>query len=735
MVEKVRFFAESSNFTNALKVTLASVAPVVAFAMLGHFEVGFTIAIGALLAFPSDISSNLKHKVNGLLAASFILAGSAFLVSIVYPFKYILYPVVAIMIFLLAMISAYGPRATLISFSGLLSVSLVFSNIYAGNELIMHTLLMLGGGLFYTCVSLLFYYLRPNRYAELQIAECIRITGKYLKLRGDLWNIDADRKKIVAKQLELQVELNTIHESIREILFSSKHASGPTGQNRKRLIVFVSLLDILELALATGFEHEKLQEKFKDHPQVLRTYQELAYRLASTLKRISKSIVQRTKYVSKHRLLNELAALQDAINEYEATLGAAKSSEGVYMLTTMLDYAEKQAEKINIIEKAVSLTSFAHDLKGRDKDLDKFLTPQYYPLRTLLENFSFSSATFRHALRLTIAILCGMIIGELLPLQNSYWILLTIVVILRPGYGLTKSRSFERIIGTVIGGMGAFGIVLLIDDVYVITSLAIISMILGYSMSNINYKVGATFVTMYVVFLYSMLTPDVRDVVGYRIIDTVVAAAIAFLANNFLWPSWEFLSIPVYLKKAVASNRTYLKEISKLYNQKGEAPVSYRLARKAAFIDIGNLMASYQRMIQEPKRRQKNLSEAYQLAVSNHTLLSSLASLGTYIQSHDTTKASEAFNVVVKAALKNLDETVEMLDGKSSEDSQQADLDLRFSEMRDLTEQTLAEGRELSLLERQLIRQEAQLIIEQLMWLINLTESIRKGVYSMNHKH
>ncbi|MBF0695259.1 MAG: FUSC family protein [Flavobacterium sp.] len=735
MVEKVRFFAESSNFTNALKVTLASVAPVVAFAMLGHFEVGFTIAIGALLAFPSDISSNLKHKVNGLLAASFILAGSAFLVSIVYPFKYILYPVVAIMIFLLAMISAYGPRATLISFSGLLSVSLVFSNIYAGNELIMHTLLMLGGGLFYTCVSLLFYYLRPNRYAELQIAECIRITGKYLKLRGDLWNIDADRKKIVAKQLELQVELNTIHESIREILFSSKHASGPTGQNRKRLIVFVSLLDILELALATGFEHEKLQEKFKDHPQVLRTYQELAYRLASTLKRISKSIVQRTKYVSKHRLLNELAALQDAINEYEATLGAAKSSEGVYMLTTMLDYAEKQAEKINIIEKAVSLTSFAHDLKGRDKDLDKFLTPQYYPLRTLLENFSFSSATFRHALRLTIAILCGMIIGELLPLQNSYWILLTVVVILRPGYGLTKSRSFERIIGTVIGGMGAFGIVLLIDDVYVITSLAIISMILGYSMSNINYKVGATFVTMYVVFLYSMLTPDVRDVVGYRIIDTVVAAAIAFLANNFLWPSWEFLSIPVYLKKAVASNRTYLKEISKLYNQKGEAPVSYRLARKAAFIDIGNLMASYQRMIQEPKRRQKNLSEAYQLAVSNHTLLSSLASLGTYIQSHDTTKASEAFNVVVKAALKNLDETVEMLDGKSSEDSQQADLDLRFSEMRDLTEQTLAEGRELSLLERQLIRQEAQLIIEQLMWLINLTESIRKGVYTMNHKH
>ncbi|HEY0047084.1 MAG TPA: FUSC family membrane protein, partial [Flavobacterium sp.] len=208
MVEKVRHFAESSNFTNALKVTLAAALPVLVFAFVGNFSIGFTLAIGALLAFPSDISSNLKHKVNGLIAASFIVAGSAFLVSIVYPVKWLLYPVLAVLIFVLSMISAYGPRASLISFSGLLSVSLVFSNIYSGNQLILHTILMLAGGLFYTVISLLFYYIRPNRFAELQLAECIRLTGKYLKLRGDLWNIDADRDKIVEKQLQLQDELN-----------------------------------------------------------------------------------------------------------------------------------------------------------------------------------------------------------------------------------------------------------------------------------------------------------------------------------------------------------------------------------------------------------------------------------------------------------------------------------------------------------------------------------------------
>jgi hypothetical protein len=54
-----------------------------------------------------------------------------------------------------------------------------------------------------------FQYLSPHRYVELQIADCIKLTAKYLKLRGDLWTVTADRKAIIEKQLHLQVELNT----------------------------------------------------------------------------------------------------------------------------------------------------------------------------------------------------------------------------------------------------------------------------------------------------------------------------------------------------------------------------------------------------------------------------------------------------------------------------------------------------------------------------------------------
>src|ERR1041384_514051 len=120
MVYQIRKFTESMNFANAVKATIAAVLPVVAFAFLDAFEIGFTIALGAFLTSVGDISSNLKHKINGLLSAAFIVAGSALVISLAYPWPWLLYPVLTLTIFFLSMIAAYGHRATLVSFSGLL---------------------------------------------------------------------------------------------------------------------------------------------------------------------------------------------------------------------------------------------------------------------------------------------------------------------------------------------------------------------------------------------------------------------------------------------------------------------------------------------------------------------------------------------------------------------------------------------------------------------------------------
>lgn len=735
MIDRIRQFADSTNFTKAVIVTIAAVLPVLVFARLDMFQTGFTMAIGAFLTYPADVPSNLRHRVKGLLAAILIVGGCTFSINFLYPYPWIFYPFATILIFFLCMISVYGQRASMVSFSGLIAVALATGHLHSGMGILLYTAIVISGGLFYLLVSLLFNYLSPHRYTELQIAECLKLTYKYMKLRGDLWNTHADRAKIVEKQLELQVELNTTHESLREILIRNRNYDGNSNQNRKMLLVFISLVDILELALSTSFDHSKLQEKFSRHPKVLSSYQNLAYNLASALKKISKSVQNRKIYVSKHGLIKDLDAFERAIADYENELGKQQAAEGVWMLSNMVHYAEKQIEKIRIIERAFTQAVDYKDLKGRDKDLEKFLSPVYYPWSTIKENLSFSSTIFRHSLRLTITIVIGFIIGEIFPLQNVYWILLTIIVIMRPGYGLTKQRSYQRIAGTILGAVIAFAFLSLVHDNVVIGSLAILCIMLGFAYTATNYLVGATFVTVYVILVYGMLNPDITDVIQYRIIDTAIGALLAFLANYFFWPLWEFRSVPLYVTKSIEANRNYLNEIQQYYNNKGTLPYTYRLARKNAFIEIGNLMSSYQRMTQEPKSKQKQQQQVYKLAVLNHTLLSSLASLGTYIQSHKTTNASEAFNVVVNTVIRNLDSAIELLNMQVPPESLQAlkgeDVAMRFTELKNIRAREL---KEVHVTEEEAFRlkmEEAHLVIEQLVWLNSLSEKIVKATKSL----
>ena len=730
MIPKIKDFTIGNNLHNAIKVVLSAVIPAFVFSYLGNLEMGLTIAIGALFTFPSDTPSNLKHKINGLLVTVFILAGVNLLINATYPYPILFYPVFAILVFILSMLAVYGQRATMVAFSALMILSISLAHTHKGIEMLQHSGLLLAGGLFYLLISIIFYYINPHRYTELQIVECVKLTAKYLKLRGDLWELNSDRKEITRKQLLLQVELNDIHENIREVLVRNRTDYGSSHQNRKMLLAFMSLVEIMELAVSTSFDHNKLHQKFDDHPKVLMTYQSLAYNLAKNLKSLSKKIKKRKQYIQKNNLIENLFAFEFAIADYEKTLGESEASEGVHMLTNMLHYAEKQVEKIKTLERAYTSTVKLKDLKGRDKDLEKLTISHYYPLNTLVENFSFSSLEFRHSLRITTTLLVGLIIGKVLPFENVYWILLTIVVIMRPGYGLTKERTLNRFIGTLIGGVIGFAVLALEPSSTILAALTILFLILGLTFNPSNYKMGTTFITLHVIFIFAILSPSDGNIILYRVLDTFVGAILAILANHFLWPYWESLNTNENIKNSIEANRNYLKQISILYNSKEGVNASYRLARNQAFIEIGNLMASFQRMLQEPKSKQDKLQQVYKFTVINNALLSSAASLGTYTQSHKTTKASESFNTIFDKIIKNLAAAISLLKDENNpiENDTIIDENLNNSliELKKIREKELSQGSDVNSEEFKLKMREAQLVIEQLIWLTNLSENILK---------
>jgi len=122
----------------------------------------------------------------------------------------------------------------------------------------------------------------------------------------------------------------------------------------------------------------------------------------------------------------------------------------------------------------------------------------------------------------------------------------------------------------------------------------------------------------------------------------------------------------------------------------------------------------------------------YKFTVINNALLSSAASLGTYTQSHKTSQASKSFNIVFDRVIDNLDDAIAIL-------NQDIDVDLNntntltkentnqsFIELKKIREIELRGNKNMDNDDLNLKMEEAQLVIEQLVWLTNISENIVK---------
>lgn len=116
--------------------------------------------------------------------------------------------------------------------------------------------------------------------------------------------------------------------------------------------------------------------------------------------------------------------------------------------------------------------------------------------------------------------------------------------------------------------------------------------------------------------------------------------------------------------------------------------------------------------------------------VVNNALLSAAASLGTYTQSHKTTEASASFNIVFERIIKNLDYAILLLKNENKPNETDAVIDdisnNSFIELKKIREKELMQGVDIESEDFKLKMQEAQLVIEQLVWLTNLSENIVK---------
>ena len=734
-LEDLLKFFRSPDFSKAVILSIAISLPIAVFSYLGNYEIGVAIAIGCLLSSPSDIQGSFSHKIIGVFLAA-VLAG---LVSLIFGYAsvklWILLPVLAFLVFGIAYLAVFGFRASLVAFSGLFAIVLSFANISTELEVWERALLIVLGGLWYLSLSVLWHYLNPKRATEQLLAQTIELTAEYVKIRSKLLTDAANRESLQKELFRIQGELNEKHESLRDTLIRSRLNFGNSNYARKRLLIFIELVDILELAIANPVDYDKMDKVFGNNSVMPKKLSSLVESLGIQLEEIAVSL-QKNSYYTQKEIRDNLDSIQDGFSAFRENLDSNDNKEHMFLLQNLFDYLERQAQKINTIVRILYNLEDRKKVFPKKKEVLKFITPQDYDPKILLENLNLNSTIFRHSLRLAVVVLVGFSIGAYFSLDNAYWILLTIIVIMRPNYGLTKERSKQRIIGTLIGGAIAIGIVFFVKNQVVYAVLGLISLTLAFSLVQRNYKTAAVFITLSIVFIYSLLQPDVYNVIQYRIIDTMVGAGLAAFGNLVLWPAWEVKGIKNVMLKSIEANKIYLEEIARFYKKKGSLPTSYKLARKNAFLETGNLNTAFQRMTQEPKSKQKEISEVYEIVGINQTFLGALASLGTYIRNHKTTSASIHFETLVQHTLQNLknienvlaEQKIEKLPNQKNTLEAGKALNRNFEDLLQKSETQIGDRVSYQGVDLQDQIREAHLVINQLNWLLELSEKLQKNI-------
>ncbi|WP_394366152.1 FUSC family protein [Sphingobacterium daejeonense] len=174
------------------------------------------------------------------------------------------------------------------------------------------------------------------------------------------------------------------------------------------------------------------------------------------------------------KIANELDHLAYQLNANRAPKPLYNFKDDIEAILRAIE-ARERTENINgiplkkILISIRNITIFIHNIynygvirpnnikKQEIEEASKFIQTEHIDLRKLKDNLSFNSSIFRHALRMAIVMAATYLILNIQSLNigtmGSYWVLLTIMVILKPGFGLTKERNFQRLLGTIIGGV------------------------------------------------------------------------------------------------------------------------------------------------------------------------------------------------------------------------------------------------------------------------------------------
>ena len=655
LIKEYRSFISSYYLGEGLRITSGAVLPALILNYFGLLPVGVLVSLGAVCVSAADSPGPIHHRRNGMQVCTVCMFVVSLVTGYVAPYPVALGCWIAIACFIFSMIGVYGGRVISIGIASLLVMVLSINRPGHGWSVLLNALYVSAGGVWYMLLSLVLYAVRPYKLIQQALGDCIITTADYLRIRAKFYDSKTNYDAVYRDLMDEQVQVQHKQELLRELLYKSRTiVRDSTVTSRTLMMLFIDTVDMFEKAASAFYPYEELHHFFDDSG-ILTRFKDFILDIATALEEIGIAVQSGKASAPPDALQENLAALQEYFTAFRNTRLNAENLEPLITLRKILQAIEDMVARINTLHNQTKYD------KKRAKDFrpsgdhDKFITHTDISWKLLRDNLSLRSDTFRHALRVSIAATFGYVLSQMIMLGHSYWILLTIIVILKPAYSITKKRNYERVLGTIAGAFAGLVILYFIKDNTALFVIMLLLMTGTYSFVRTNYLVAVVFMTPYVLLLFHLLNNDqFKTVLTDRIVDTVIGSAIAFAANFLLLPAWEQDQFKKYQVAAISASLDYYKTVSQAFVGITVPDTLYRLSRKQAFVALANLSDAFSRILAEPKSKQKNARQLHQFVVLTHTLTSHIATLAHFGKTLAAKYQSPDFTGIIAETTENL---------------------------------------------------------------------------------
>ncbi len=665
-IRSYKSFINSYYLYEGIRITIGILVPAVVMSYLDLQSVGITISLGAVGLSVIDTPGPIHHRNNAMKAGVAALLVVSLITGLAAHSPLTLGIFLFVSCFLFSMLSVYGTRAGAVGVAALLIIILTLSQQRHGWEIVEYALYVTAGAVWYMLFSIALYRLRPYKLAQQALGDYIQHIAGYLRIRAAFYDETTDYNENYQKLMNTQSTAQESQNLVTDLLFKTRSiVKESTHTGRTLVMIYLDVTDLFESVMTTYHDYKTLHSYFND-TSILKEFHDLITELCDELEEIGIAVKSGSRSHRSSSLMPQIKEERERYSAFRKKYLKPDNIDGFIGLRRILDNIQDIAERLYTLHK---YTRSGHTIQRKSQqnmDFSKLVMHQEVHPKILIDNLSLKSNIFRHSLRMSISILTGYLISLAFPLGHSYWILLTILVILKPAYSLTKKRNADRLIGTFLGILAGGLILYTVKNETALLAIMITFMTVCYIFVRQNYFIGVLFMTPYVLLFLHLLYPtDFKTVLTDRMLDTVIGSVIAFITSSLLIPSWERETIRSFMVSILKDSSRYFASIAGGYQEQAITLNQYGVARKDALVSLANLSDAFTRMLSEPKSQQKDKEHIHQFLALNHRLISHIATLAYYMRQDLARYHSDHYKLITADILQHLQNSTGILQGEN----------------------------------------------------------------------